>query len=124
MAGGRLLRKPYGRVRALWEWATDPAVARDLDGWAIARGVDIYALAPDRFLNLVAHRLFANATEERREELEDRLREAEEAWAPLLNPEGTAARPGGAPAWWNEDTAAEETLGPDAAHLLRTIPRE
>lgn len=77
-------------------------------------------MAPDRVVNLVRHRLYANATEDGRNDLDDALQEAEDAWAVLLNPEGTDARPVGAPAWWNEDTAAEETLAGMATLKKRT----
>lgn len=67
-------------------------------------------MAPDRLINLIRHRVYVNADEDGRNTLDDALQEAEDAWAPLLHPEGTDDRPLGAPSWWSEETAAEETL--------------
>lgn len=67
-------------------------------------------MEPPRLLNLVWHYLYADATEESRQRIDDIINESVEAWAPLLNPEGTEDRPLGAPSWWNEATAGQETM--------------
>lgn len=54
--------------------------------------------------------MYLDASEERRETLDDALAAAAEVWEPWLNPEGTEARPVGAPSWWNENDAGSEAL--------------
>lgn len=59
---------------------------------------------------MIEFKLLDGLKEERRERIDEILATEADRWAPWLNPEGTEARPMGAPAWWNEETAGQEAL--------------
>jgi hypothetical protein len=113
-----VLRPPYPTVWLLRLWSVVNRTA--LDGWALARGIDLDALSPDRFLNLVEHRIFSQS-EETVERWKAAVETAEAHWVEWTHPT-SHDRPSNAPSWWkgDEDAASVTQAGATTLRKART----